>query len=169
MRMGDGGFEQDGEDHDTDGDGDTAPSPAGEHFGHGTRFYGDRDFGWYGGHGRITRDLGASREFEREDYERPGTQGAMCHDRTGPGQGGCERPDNAVREEVCDGLAKDPEIDASHIEVRVQDGMVILEGTVDSLEAKHGAENLCEWIQGVQDVTNHLKVMAGPAGHQPPS
>jgi hypothetical protein len=133
-------------------------SPAGEHEGHGTRFYGSRDFGWYGGHGRGGRDFGASREFEREDYERPGLRTSMRPDYTGRGPRGYKRSDERIREEVCDCLMQDPEVDATNIDVRVQDGTVILDGTIDSRRMKHRAENLCEWVSGVQDVTNHLRV-----------
>ena len=134
-------------------------SPAGEHDGPGTRFYGSRDFGWYGGHGRGGRDFGTSREFEREDYERPGMHGApRGATSSAGGPRGYKRSDERIREDVCDCLMQDPEVDATNIDVRVQDGTVILDGMIDNRRAKHRAENLCEWIPGVQDVTNHLRV-----------
>jgi osmotically-inducible protein OsmY len=59
---------------------------------------------------------------------------------------------------------QDPQVDASDIEVQVSDGTVTLEGTVENRRIKHLAENLCEWIPGVQDVTNHLRVKRHEGG-----
>ncbi len=139
-------------------EGDVQRSPSGEHEGYGTRFYGSRDFGWYGGHGRGGREFGTSREFEREDYERPGLRTGMRRDYSGRGPRGYKRSDERIREDVCDCLMQDPEVDAADIDVRVQEGTVTLDGTVENRRMKHRAENLCEWINGVQDVTNHLRL-----------
>ena len=82
----------------------------------------------------------------------------MRPDYTGRGPRGYKRADERIREDVCDCLMQDPEVDATQIDVRVQDGTVILDGTIESRRMKHRAENLCEWVSGVQDVTNHLRV-----------
>jgi hypothetical protein len=55
----------------------------------------------------------------------------------------------------------DDDVDASEIEVRVQNGEVTLQGTVLARSMKHQAEDLAEAVPGVTDVHNHLRVMKG--------
>jgi osmotically-inducible protein OsmY len=49
-------------------------------------------------------------------------------------------------------------IDASDIEVSVQDSEVTLRGVVDHREAKWLAEEIAESVFGVKEVNNQLKV-----------
>jgi len=51
-----------------------------------------------------------------------------------------------------------PEIDASEIEVQVEDSEVTLTGSVNNRRAKHLAEDLVDSISGVSDVNNQLRV-----------
>ena len=78
----------------------------------------------------------------------------------GRGPRGYRRPDERIREDVCEALTHHPEIDASGLEVRVADGEVTLEGTVDDRRAKRLAEDIAERCSGVHDVHNHLRVSA---------
>lgn len=75
----------------------------------------------------------------------------------GRGPRGYKRSDERIREEVCDALMRDPMIDASDIDVRVEGGHVTLEGSVDERRNKRRAEDMSEAVAGVQDVTNHLR------------
>jgi osmotically-inducible protein OsmY len=71
---------------------------------------------------------------------------------------GYKRSDDRIREEVCDCLADDDELDASNIDVAVKDGEVTLSGTVTSRDDKRCAEMLAERISGVKEVQNSIRV-----------
>lgn len=83
-------------------------------------------------------------------------------DRSGPYRGigprGYRRSDDRLCEEVCERLSRHGEIDASDIEVEVQDGEVILRGTVGDRRSKRLAEDLAESTSGVWDVHNELRI-----------
>lgn len=76
----------------------------------------------------------------------------------GKGPKGWQRSDERIKEEVCETLARHPEIDASDIEVNVQNCEVTLTGTVTEREAKRIAEDAVERVFGVKDVQNQIKV-----------
>jgi BON domain-containing protein len=78
----------------------------------------------------------------------------------GRGPKGYQRSDERLREEVCDRLTADSEIDASDIEVSVQNGEVTLEGTVCERRMKRDAEDCAESVAGVREVTNRIRVDA---------
>jgi osmotically-inducible protein OsmY len=65
--------------------------------------------------------------------------------------------DDQIREEVCEVLTRDSFIDASEIDVDVNNGCVILKGRVDSRQTKSLAELAIEGLNGVRDVINQLK------------
>jgi hypothetical protein len=79
----------------------------------------------------------------------------------GKGPKGYKRSDERIREDVCDRLSYDDELDASEITVTVKDGEVTLEGTVTDRRAKHRAEDLAESAGGVRDVDNKLRKSKG--------
>lgn len=78
----------------------------------------------------------------------------------GKGPRDWKRSDETIKEEACEALTQDRDIDASEIEVEVKNGIIYLSGTVDNRYAKRLAEECVENIFGVQDVQNQLK-----AGH----
>jgi BON domain-containing protein len=51
-----------------------------------------------------------------------------------------------------------PDLDATDIDVAVEDGEVTLSGTVDDRDARWLAEDLAEAISGVRAVHNRLRV-----------
>src|SRR5262249_44584655 len=55
-------------------------------------------------------------------------------------------------------LTHHPRIDASDIEVKVQNGEVTLTGAVENRQFKHMVEDLVESISGVKEVNNQLRV-----------
>jgi hypothetical protein len=69
------------------------------------------------------------------------------------------RPDAALAQELQEILTKDPELDATEIEVEVEGGAVTLRGVVDSSDARLLAEELVETVTGVREVHNNLKVV----------
>lgn len=78
------------------------------------------------------------------------------------GPGGQRRSDDRVRESVSEELARHPGIDASEIEVRVENGRVTLAGKVDSRRSRRRAERCAEQCSGVAEVLNRLRI-AGDA------
>jgi hypothetical protein len=115
----------------------------------------------FGGRG----SLGSSSDqgFRSRDFASPGSDLSRNQRGSFAGRGpkGYTRTDERIREDVCDRLSMDDDIDASEIEVRVKDGEVTLEGTVPTRSMKHQAEDLVENLSGVKDVHNSLRVMKG--------
>jgi osmotically-inducible protein OsmY len=65
-----------------------------------------------------------------------------------------------------DELAWDPSVDAAEIGVSVENGVVILNGTVKSLAEKWTAERVTQHVEGVRAVTDELVVkLAGDSQH----
>ena len=117
--------------------------------------------GGYGSGGSWGRSVGE--DFRSRDVGSPignlrsGQRGAFA----GRGPKGYTRTDERIREDVCDRLSMDDDVDASEVEVRVKDGEVTLEGSVQTRSMKHQAEDLVEGIPGVKDVHNKLRVLKG--------
>jgi osmotically-inducible protein OsmY len=76
----------------------------------------------------------------------------------GKGPKGYFRSDTRIHEEACEALARDPELDATEIEVQVRDGLITLRGIVVHRMAKKRAEARVEYISGVQDVMNEIRI-----------
>ncbi len=104
---------------------------------------GDEIRSWFG-------DDEAERR-RRADEMRKGTY-------AGRGPRGYRRSDERIREDINDNLTDDWYIDASDIEVTVNNGMVTLTGHVDSRLEKRRAEDIVECVSGVTDVSNQLRV-----------
>jgi hypothetical protein len=84
----------------------------------------------------------------------------------GKGPKGWRHSDERIFEDVCGVLHASPYIDASEVEVSVQDGCVYLRGTVPLRLMKKAAERSVELLPGVEDVQNELRVaVASP--HEP--
>ena len=80
---------------------------------------------------------------------------------TGRGPRGYRRSDDRITEEINEELTRHPDIDASEIEVDVENGEVTLSGTVDDRQAKRLAEDIAERCSGVSDVHNRIRVKGG--------
>lgn len=76
----------------------------------------------------------------------------------GRGPKGYTRSDERIREDVCERLSGDDEVDATEVTVRVQSGEVTLEGSVPTRHMKRVATYIAENISGVQDVHNVVRV-----------
>lgn len=79
----------------------------------------------------------------------------------GRGPRGYTRSEERTREDVCERLTEDGQIDASNIEVTIENGEITLSGTVASLRAKRLAEDIAYSVKWVKEVHNRLRV-AGP-------
>lgn len=127
---------------------------------------GESGFGSYGpsesgGQGR--QGYAGSYGYGRDQQQ----YGSMIPGRgrfTGKGPKGYSRSDDRIKEDVSDRLEQHGDIDASNIEVRVQQGEVTLEGTVEDRQTKRMAEDLVEECSGVKEVHNHLRIQRGNAG-----
>ncbi len=79
-------------------------------------------------------------------------------DHAGKGPKGWRRSDQRIREEACEALHLDRYVDASDIEVSVENGIVVLTGMVSDRGTKRAAEACVESLDGVKDVRNELRV-----------
>ncbi|AHZ84785.1 BON domain-containing protein [Bdellovibrio bacteriovorus] len=76
----------------------------------------------------------------------------------GRGPKSYKRSDERIKEDVCEMLTRDNNIDAEGIDVEVKDGEVTLTGTVPERRMKHLAEDCAEGCYGVKDVINNIRV-----------
>jgi osmotically-inducible protein OsmY len=117
-----------------------------EHYGFFERI-GDEIRSWLG-------DEEAERRHRRMNEMRRGMY-------AGRGPRGYRRSDERIREDVNERLTDDWRVDASDIEVSVDNGVVTLAGRVGSRAEKRRAEDVAESVSGVTDVSNQLRV--GPS------
>jgi hypothetical protein len=119
----------------------------------GQDFYDPSDYGReYGGHDSRGRNY----SWQEEAWMRQG-------EHTGRGPKGYARSDERIAEEVNERLTRHGQLDASDIEVRVENGEVTLSGSVDSRRSKRLAEDAVETVWGVRDVHNRLTIASRSA------
>jgi hypothetical protein len=104
--------------------------------------YGGEQTRWSGG------GFGSEREIRRDRFY-------------GRGPKGWKRSDERIQDEVSEMLARNPDVDASDVEVLVENGEVTLRGVVEDRGQKRHAEDIVEDIFGVEDVHNELKIRHG--------
>jgi osmotically-inducible protein OsmY len=146
---------------------DRGPTYADRSFGYGS----DRNY--YGS----DRSLGATGARSGYDSGASYGSGASLADRDDRGRGtgwfvgrgpkGYQRSDARINEDVCDRLCDSGEIDATDVEVRVENGEVTLSGSVSDRSQKRRAEDLIEQVSGVREVHNNLRVGYADAGTTP--
>jgi hypothetical protein len=126
---------------------DWEPGPAFQPYARGSQEFGPEGYGspTYGS-SRTVREWRSS-----ERWRVPGPH-------VGRGPKGYQRSEERIREEINDRLTAHGLVDATDIEVRIQNGEVTLSGFVDSREAKRAAEDCAEDVQGVREVHNHLRI-----------
>jgi osmotically-inducible protein OsmY len=76
----------------------------------------------------------------------------------GRGPKGYQRSDDRIREDVCERLMDDSDVDASDVTVEVAGGEVRLSGTVEDRWQKRRAEDIAEHVSGVSEVTNNIRL-----------
>jgi osmotically-inducible protein OsmY len=89
------------------------------------------------------------------NYNRPGLH-------RGKGPKGFSRSDESIREDINCRLTDDAHVDASNIEVAVENGEVTLTGTVPDRFEKRRAEDISDLAAGVKNVENRLRVAKTP-------
>lgn len=107
--------------------------------------------------GRFTRNSGlahpATAQPTRTFANTPARGG-----HAGRGPKGYVRADERIREDVCDRLSWNDDVDATDITVLVSKGEVTLEGSVETRQMKRLATDLAEEVAGVLDVHSTLRV-----------
>lgn len=122
--------------------------PAGERWNHAPR--AGQGGGRYGSYGDYSNQGYAPSPYVPQRDVRGGYSGR--------GPKGYTRSDERIREDVCERLSWNDEVDATDITVRVSEAEVSLEGTVETRHMKRLAEDLAEEVAGVRDVHNMLRV-----------
>jgi hypothetical protein len=123
----------------------------------GTGGYGPE--GDYGEFGRGTARYGTANVTAGAGMARP-------ENYAGRGPRGYRRADSRIQEDVNDALTRDPELDATDVEVSVENGEVTLTGTVGDRRAKRRAEDDAYACAGVHDVHNRLTTGHGASAHE---
>ncbi len=77
----------------------------------------------------------------------------------GKGPRGYSRSDERIKEDINDRLSDDVFVDATDIEISVNQGEVILTGTVNERSSKRRAEDIAEGVSGVRNVENRIRVL----------
>ncbi|WP_413580690.1 BON domain-containing protein [Bdellovibrio sp. HCB288] len=132
-----------------DRESDSSPSYGSYSRDYSSQNYSDRDY-------RGTQAYGGRRgHYQEEDY---GHERSERESFAGRGPKSYVRSDDRIREDICDMLTRDSEIDARDIEVKVKDAEATLSGTVPERRMKHLAEDLAERISSVRDVINNIRV-----------
>src|ERR1043165_7515547 len=134
-----------------------------------TERYGDRGYGERGRGYDYDREEGQGRGwldrasdavaswFGDEEAERRRRMDER-RERRGRGPKGYRRSDERIKEDVNDRLSDDYYLDASDIEVSVENTEVTLTGTVRNRNDKRRAEDLADSVSGVTNVENRLRV-----------
>jgi osmotically-inducible protein OsmY len=142
--------------------------------GYGASGYGQGNYG-QGGYGQNAYgEGGLATERESSSYGQQhnwagvggigsGSYGssAVRSGYSGRGPKDYQRSDERIREDANDALTRDPEIDASDIQVSVSNGEITLKGEVEDRRAKRRAEDCVEQLAGVRDVHNELHARRG--------
>ncbi len=76
----------------------------------------------------------------------------------GRGPKNWRRSDERIREDVCRAMTEHPQLDCSDVQVDVEDGEVILSGTIRERRLKRLAEDIAYDVPGVVDVLNEIRI-----------
>ena len=139
------------------GRGDGSGSGSGERYsgyGQGRKFDWNEDRDWWD---KTTDEVSSWFGDEKAENRREMDQRYGPH--RGKGPKGYSRSDEKIKEDVEERLYHDSFIDASDIEVTVNDGEVTLTGTVDHKQTRRRAEDCADAVAGVKEVSLNLKVI----------
>jgi osmotically-inducible protein OsmY len=135
--------------------------------GYGSREqYGNRGLEERGWWDRATDEVSSwFGDEEAERRRRMDEQRAGQH--RGRGPRGYRRSDDRIKEDVNDRLSDHDYLDASDVEVSVDNTEVTLSGTVNSRYSKRLAEDIAENVSGVTYVQNDLRISRSQYGASP--
>jgi osmotically-inducible protein OsmY len=123
--------------------------------GMGRGAYADGDAGGWGMYEEQQRQMHSIQDRNRSRSQADQDQRGQHY---GKGPKGYKRSDERIRDDVNEALYLHDEIDASEIEVDVQNGEVTLRGMINSRHTKRMAEEAIEYLSGVKEVHNQLRV-----------
>ena len=106
-----------------------------------------RDYGYL--HGEEYDIAAAEQKAGGPPWRQPGPH-------AGKGPKGYRRADESIFEEACQRLTQHGQVDASEIEISVEDGEITLSGSTADRRQKRAAEDAVASIRGVHDVHNRL-------------
>ena len=127
---------------------------------YGNSNYGNRSDNWNsgaGGYGNSGNWNPGFREDNWNESNRASGSGNWGQHR-GKGPKGYKRSDERIQEDINDRLSDHGELDATDIEVKVQNGEVTLSGTVKDKTSKRRAEDIADEVSGVSNVENKIKI-----------
>lgn len=104
--------------------------------------------------------------FGDEDAERRRHMDRRYGAHRGKGPRGYNRSDERIHEDINDRLSDDPFLDASDIEVSVNNREVTLSGKVDTRTSKRRAEDIVESVSGVTHIENRMRVRQFPTAEE---
>jgi osmotically-inducible protein OsmY len=123
--------------------------------------YEEREGRWGGGHRDwFGRERGGMFNPSSSGFGGIGERG-MFGEHRGRGPRNYQRADERIADEINQFLTMHPELDASDIDVVVNQGIVTLKGRVLSRWDKRLAEEISEDVYGVKEVHNELRVNNG--------
>jgi len=155
----------------------TSDYERGQDYGRGQQDWGRHQQDWGRGqewgrnqqdYGRGQQDYGRAQDYGRTwgvgvanwDYTRQGGQGRTWDEGRHAGRGprNYTPSDDRITEEINQQLTHHSMIDASDIDVNVQNGEVTLSGTVEHRQMKRTAEDIAEDVWGVKEVHNKIRI-----------
>jgi osmotically-inducible protein OsmY len=95
---------------------------------------------------------------QSEGRQRGESRWTVAGPHTGKSPKGYKRSEERIREDICERLMEDGEVDASDIDVKITGNEVTLEGFVSDWRMKRRAEEVIQHVSGVDDVLNNLRV-----------
>lgn len=122
----------------------------------------------YGGEGRhaVTEAVEEPRHDHHRAVDLAAEQLARAYraqglpSQRGRGPRGYTRADDRILDEINARLWDDPIVDASDIDVRCEQGRIVLEGHVPVRWMKHRAEDIADAVPGAKEVDNRIRVGA---------
>jgi osmotically-inducible protein OsmY len=69
-----------------------------------------------------------------------------------------KRSDDRIHDEICELVARDSDVDASEVDVKVESGEVTFTGTIEDRRSKRELEDIAERVFGVVDIHNNVRV-----------
>jgi osmotically-inducible protein OsmY len=77
--------------------------------------------------------------------------------------------DLEIRGEILQALARSPELGGKNVEVKVENKLVTLKGSVETPAQRNGAEQIARAVNGVAGITNEVTVTNPQAPTEPPA
>lgn len=112
----------------------------------------------------VVNDLRARRAAVRDARNTVGVVGVLDHLKVRATE---ERPDKAIVTSIGHALARDPYAHRVPVQLRVDDGIVTLEGTADTWYAYQRIDQIVATATGVRDIRNRIRVLARHATFDP--